>query len=60
MEDCFAYANGGCGLLKSGKCPGCKFYKTHQQLRLEKQKAYDRLMDLGRLDLIETYSVERE
>jgi len=58
MNDCFAMSNGGCGALKVNKCPkSCKFYKSHQQLRTERQKAYNRLMELGRLDLIDTYQV---
>jgi hypothetical protein len=61
MEDCFAMSNGGCGALKVNKCPkNCKFYKTHQQLRIERQKTYNRLMELGRLDLIDTYKVQAE
>jgi hypothetical protein len=60
MKDCFAY-NNGCSALKVNKCPeNCKFYKTHQQLRIERQKAYNRLMELGRLDLIDTYDVPKE
>lgn len=61
-KDCFAYSNGGCGALNSTICQKkpCSFYKTHQRQRLEKRKAYDRLMDLGRIDLIDTYKVAKE
>ena len=61
MEDCFAMNNGGCGALKVNKCPkNCKFYKPAWKLRVERQKAYNRLMELGRLDLIDTYDVPKE
>ena len=60
-EDCFAMSNGGCRALKVNKCPkNCKFYKSHQQLRIERQKALKRLMDMGRLDLIDTYDAPTE
>ena len=59
-EDCFAY-NNGCSALRVTKCPkNCKFYKTHQQLKSERQKAYNRLESLGRLDLIDKYQVQPE
>ena len=55
---CFAY-NNGCNALRVTKCPkNCKFYKTRKQLKSERQKAYNRLMELGRLDLIDTYQVQ--
>ena len=61
MKDCFAFNGGGCGFLKVAKCSKrCNFYKTHQQLRIERQKAYNRLMDLGRLDLFERYDIPKE
>ena len=57
---CFAY-NNGCNALRVTKCPkNCKFYKTHKQFKSERQKAYNRLMELGRLDLIDTYDVPKE
>ena len=60
-KDCFANIDGGCSALTVTKCPEhCKFYKTHQQLRIERQKAYNRLMELGRLDLIDAYQVQAE
>jgi hypothetical protein len=61
MEDCFAMSNGGCGALKVNKCPkNCNFYKPAWKLRVERQKAYNRLMELGRLDLIDTYKLQAE
>lgn len=30
-SDCFAYHNGGCAVLYSKDCTGCKFYKTEKQ-----------------------------
>lgn len=58
--DCFAY-NNGCSALRVTKCPkNCKFYKTHDQIKQERQKAHNRLMELGRLDLIDKYTVQVE
>ncbi len=60
MKDCFAY-NNGCGALNVTKCTKhCSFYKPAWKLRVERQKAYNRLMDMGRLDLIDTYKVQAE
>jgi len=61
MKDCFAYSDGGCGFLKVSKCSkNCKFYKPAWKLKIERQNAYNRLMELGRLDLIDTYKVQAE
>jgi hypothetical protein len=62
MKDCFAMSNGGCGVLNSPKCLNkpCKFYKTTTQLRVERRRSYNRLMEMGRLDLIDKYTVQAE
>ena len=61
-KDCFAMSNGGCGILTAQKCTGkpCKFYKTTTQLRVERQKSYNRLMEMGRLDLFDKYAIQKE
>ena len=60
-KDCFAREGARCGILKVIRCnKPCSFYKTKEQLTAERQKAYNRLMELGRLDLIDTYQVQAE
>ena len=47
MLDCFANSNGKCNCLKPRKCSGpCSFYKTHEQLRVEREKVAKRLNSL--------------
>jgi len=61
MEDCFAMSNGGCSALKVNKCPAnCKFYKPAWKLKIERQKAYNRLMDMGLLGYFEKYEIPKE
>jgi hypothetical protein len=61
-KNCFAREGGGCGVLKYSKCPDrpCKFHKTKTQLKSERQKSYDRIIDIGRLDLFDKYVVPKE
>ena len=57
QKNCAACHNGICGLLenvdfKGNKCP---FYKTEDQRVAEDTKALQRLMRIGRFDLIRKY-----
>ncbi len=49
MEDCFAYQNGKCKVLKVKKCdwPNCGFYKTEKQYELDQQKALEKIASMG-------------
>lgn len=40
-QDCFAYKNGKCKILRINKCEGvgCSFFKTSDQLEKERQQA---------------------
>ena len=61
MPGCRANHNGKCAALEStsfrtGICP---FYKTAEKCRKEDNAAYDRLVLIGRRDLIEKYGLRR-
>jgi len=52
MQDCFAYRNGKCLVLKIKECGGCgcKFYKTQEQFKLDRVKALERIFSLDAKD----------
>jgi hypothetical protein len=63
-ENCFAYKNKRCTILKSNKCEGtdeeteCRFYKTEEEFKLGQKKAIERILSLDkdkRDCIIETY-----
>ena len=57
-NDCFALKNNKCGILLIKKCPeNCKFYKTPAQLKTERRKCCEHLVDIERFDLIKKYKV---
>lgn len=55
--DCFQNLCGNsCKILNNGyKDDKCPFYKTDEQAEKDRQAAHQRLVDLGRYDLIEQY-----
>ena len=56
--DCFGNKCGvACTVLNSGypKDDMCPFYKTQEQYKKDQDVAHDRLEELGRYDLINTY-----
>lgn len=59
VHECFACANGHCRKLTSSygghKCP---FFKTHEQVKAERQKTVERLKRIGRDDLITAYLMD--
>ncbi len=60
MDKCFADL-GSCKILKIKKCKGCNFYKTHEEARISRKKAKDRLKSLDkptRLHIAEKYGVK--
>ena len=61
-KDCFANIDGRCGVLNNSKCSDkpCKFCKTATQLRIERQKSYNNLMEAGRLDVFDKYVIPKE
>jgi len=57
---CFAYKNGKCNILRIEKCEGvgCGFYKTGEQLKQDRQEAYERIQSLSKTainNINETY-----
>lgn len=48
-KECFAYKNRKCSVLRINKCEGhgCGFYKTNEQLQMERQKSLQRIQSLG-------------
>lgn len=60
MNKCFADL-GSCKILKIKKCKGCNFYKTHEEARISRKKAKDRLktLDKGtRMEIEQKYGVK--
>lgn len=57
--DCHAWKNGRCIALTDTDfgTRGCPFYKNRDQNEWEQQDALERLIDKGRMDLIEKYKV---
>lgn len=62
MPGCHASHDGRCSALESTsfKTGICPFYKTTEQFRREHNENYDRLLRLGRRDLIEKYRLRRQ
>lgn len=58
-RDCFANKDGVCVCLGDNDFHGkdCPFYKTPARNEADRQKSYERLVQLGRTDLIEMYKV---
>ncbi len=46
MQDCFAYRNQKCLVLKIKECGGCGFYKTLEQYKAGRAKALERIYSL--------------
>ena len=62
MADCFARnRRGNCSLLVDTDypCGSCPFYKTEKMLQEEGRNTYNRLVRIGRVDLILKYRVSR-
>ena len=60
MNKCFADL-GSCKILKVKKCEGCKFYKTEEQLEVEKKIVTKRLKSLDkptRINIAEKYKIK--
>jgi hypothetical protein len=53
--DCFAYKDNECLALKNLSCDGCRFYKTQTQVDKERQASKDRLIKMGKSELINYY-----
>ena len=53
-RDCFANKDGVCVCLGDKDCP---FFKTTAQCDADRQKSYERLVSIGRDDLVERYQV---
>lgn len=45
-EDCFAASGGYCCALSAARCKRCAFYKTREQLDMERQAVNRRLEQL--------------
>ena len=58
-RDCFANKDGVCVCLEDNDFHGkdCLFFKTTAQCDADRQKSYERLVSIGRDDLIERYQV---
>ena len=58
-RDCFANKNGACVCLGDNDFHGkdCLFFKTTAQCDADRQKSYERLVSIGRDDLVERYQV---
>ena len=56
-SDCFCWHYGGCTGLRNAKFRhnDCPFYKTREQSWRETERAYRKLVEEGRFDLIEKY-----
>ena len=55
-SDCFQNKSGvTCELLTANPSQPCPFYKTHMEAETDKMEAHNRLVKLGRRDLIEKY-----
>lgn len=54
-EGCFADGGFECRALKSKPSGECRFYKTAAQLETERIKSRERLIRLGKEDLIRIY-----
>jgi NurA-like 5'-3' nuclease len=60
-EKCFAEIGDKCKTLNIKKCKGCNFYKTHEEARISRKKAKDRLKSLDkatRLGIAEKYGIK--
>lgn len=55
-DDCFRASGSRCALLvqpiDKSECP---FYKTYEQNKEDCMKAHQRLIDIGRIDLVQKY-----
>ena len=48
ITDCFGYGNKGlCLVLREQQCEGCRFYKTAEQVKTEREKAKRRIESLS-------------
>lgn len=48
---CFAHSSGRCLALSNVKCKyACPFYKTQEQISLEREKSKARLLSIGKYD----------
>ena len=58
-RDCFANKDGVCVCLGDNDFHGkvCPFFKTTAQCDEDRQKSYERLVSIGRDDLVERYQV---
>lgn len=63
MQDCFAYRNQKCLVLKIKECDGCGFYKTLEQYQADRAKALERIYSLDedrQKEIFETYHLKDE
>ena len=59
---CFAYKNGSCTILTETdfrKDKVCPFFKNRDLVEKERERSYQRLMDIGAYVLIEKYMKNR-
>ena len=64
-QDCFAYKNGKCKILRVSKCEGtdCSFFKTLPELQMDRQKAFEHIQALDvniRNEIIDLYKLDIE
>jgi hypothetical protein len=64
-QDCFAYKNGNCKVLRVKQCEGvgCSFFKTKPQLQMDRLKAFEHIQSLDaniRNEIIDVYNLESE
>lgn len=64
-QDCFAYKNGKCKILRVLTCEGtnCSFYKTLSELQMDRQKALEHIQALDvttRNEIIDLYKLDIE
>ena len=64
-EQCFAYKNGKCKILRVNQCEGmsCRFFKTSEQLEEERKQSFERIQSLDpfvRNDIMKTYFSGKE
>ena len=61
MENCFADNGNKCLVVLHKQCKRCNFYKTHEEARISRKNAKDRLRSLEestRKYITEKYGVE--
>ncbi|OIJ13693.1 hypothetical protein BKP37_09625 [Anaerobacillus alkalilacustris] len=62
-QNCFAYMNGKCKVLRVKQCEGvgCSFFKTSTQLQMDRLKAFEHIQSLDvkiRNEIIDMYNLD--